>query len=132
MKKYAIVLVSLLILATKSAWAAGPSDIRTAPKTVSLGDITPTQDMWFYEQYLQQYQDPKLAVRKKAEARSEARDQRLAALRWFGLSNSRPRANTDPMHTDYSPRWAANNAVNPDLWLGVGPNYIPVPVERSK
>ena len=61
---------------------------------VSPGELTPTQDMWFYEQYQKQYTDPKVAVRQQAEFRSVERQRRIAALRWFGFSNQRPTALT--------------------------------------
>ena len=59
--------------------------------------------MWFYQQAMRQYQDPKLAVRQAAELRGQQRQQRLAAMQWYGLSNSRPRASSDPFHGDYRP-----------------------------
>ena len=83
-----------------------------------LGDLKPTTEMWFYEQAMRQYQDPKLAVRRNAEQRAEQRQQRLAAMQWYGLSNARPRASSDPIHTDYSPGWASNNAYYPYRWCG--------------
>src|SRR3990172_7417174 len=60
--------------------------------SISPGELAPTQEMWFYEQYQKQYMDPKTTVRLKAEFRAEERMRRIAALRWFGFSNQRPTA----------------------------------------
>jgi hypothetical protein len=56
----------------------------------------------------------------KAEFRTEQRQRRLAARRWYGLSNSRPRMSTDPYHWVQSPYWASNNSAYPYRWQGVG------------
>ena len=91
---------------------------KTEPRATSLGDLKPTTEMWFYEQAMRQYQDPKLAVRRNAEFRGQQRQQRLAAMQWYGLSNARPRASSDPIHTEYSPGWASNNVYYPYRWSG--------------
>lgn len=104
------------------AWAERPdTDYRGFTGTISAGQVTPTPDMWFYEQYMHQYLDPKMTVRRNAESRALQREARLAAIRWFGLSNSRPRASSDPIHGDYSPYWASNNNWYPMRWTGLGP-----------
>ena len=72
--------------------------------------------MWFYDQAMRQYQDPKLAVRRNAELRAEQRQQRLAAMQWYGLSNARPRVSSDPIHTDYSAAWTGGNIYYPNRW----------------
>ncbi len=100
-----------------SAAAQQPANVSAA---ISPGEVTPTPDMWFYQQYVHQYQDPKLAVRRKAEFQAEQRARRLAAMRWFGMSNSRPYAHSDPYHSDYSPRWTSNNYWYPSRWAGTG------------
>jgi len=137
---FAITFSGLLI--TSSAWAQKPaaktqpaapvvtglaekSDIKTQPMvtTVSPGELKATPEMWFYEQYMHQYQDPKMAVRANAEFRAEQRQRRLAAMQWFGFSNSRPRASVDPYNGDYSPGWSSNNSSYPYRWGGVGPTW---------
>ena len=88
--------------------------------------------MWFYEQERLRYQDPKNAVRANAEFRAAQRMRRRAALKWYGLSNSRPTANTDPVHGTYSPRWISNG-YNPSHWSGVGNTTVVIaqdPVRR--
>jgi hypothetical protein len=94
--------------------------------SISVGEVTPTPEMWFYQQYYEQYQDPKLAVRQKAEQRSAQRRARLAAMRWFGFSNSRPRAGTDPVHSDYAPAWTSRNMNYPFRWSGYGVGAVVV------
>ena len=101
--------------------------------TISLGEVTPTPEMWFYQQYVDQYQDSKLAVRQKAEARSAQRRGRIAARRWFGFSNLRPRAGTDVVHGDYSPGWSSRSTNYPFRWGGYGAAAVVVrPVVKSR
>ena len=88
--------------------------------SVSPGELAPTQDMWFYEQYQKQYTDPKTVVRQKAEFRGEERQRRIAALRWFGFSNQRPSACADPVNTDMAPHWTSGNINLPSRWSGGG------------
>ncbi len=75
--------------------------------------------MWFYDQAMRQYKDPKMAVRAKADFRAEQRQRRLESMKWFGFSNSRPRASSDPFHNDYSPGWVACPGYYPSRWNGI-------------
>ncbi len=103
------------------AWAERPAARNTNMQTiVSSGELKATPEMWFYEQALRQYKDPKMMVRANAQYRSEQRLRRLEAMKWFGLSNSRPRVCSDPFHNDYSPHWVANPGYYPSRWNGVG------------
>jgi hypothetical protein len=85
---------------------------------ISAGELAPTQDMWFYEQYQKQYTDPKTVVRQKAEFRAEERMRRISALRWYGFSNQRPAASSDPINSEYAPRWTGGNIYHPFRWNG--------------
>ena len=85
--------------------------------SVSPGELTPTPEMWFYDEDFRRYLDPKLAVRRKAEFRAATRMQRQAALKWFGLSNSRPQASPSLMSMTYSPGWVGNT-YDPFAWRG--------------
>src|SRR5690242_7814648 len=76
---------------------------------ISWGQLQPTAEMWLYEQNKADYLDPKLAVRRNAERKTSERQSRIAAMKWYGLSNSRPIANPTPMCGVYSPGWHANN-----------------------
>ncbi len=86
----------------------------TTTPMVSPGEATP--EMWFYEQALQQYNDPKYAVRANAEFKANQRRQRLAAMQWYGYSNSRPEMGLDPLHSPQQPQWVGNGA-DPNWWV---------------
>lgn len=96
---------------------AAEKDAGISPDSLSMTQLTPEQ--WLYTQEMRRRDDPKEAVRRKAEYRSAQRMHRIAAREWFGFSNSRPVANSDPYHAaGYSPHWSANNAMRPDQWIG--------------
>jgi hypothetical protein len=42
---------------------------------------------------------------------------RIAALKWYGMSNSRPIASATPFSGQYSPGWIANTR-RPFGWIG--------------
>jgi len=50
----------------------------------------------YYEEQLRRYDDPKEAVRRKAEFRAAQRQRRIAAMKWYGYSASRPTVNPTP------------------------------------
>lgn len=85
-------------------------------------EVAPSQvspEMYLYLQELKRHDDPQQAVRRKAEARTAARMQRITAMKWFGMSNSRPQVNPVPFMGVYSPTWAGNGADRYD-WVGIG------------
>ena len=98
-------LLALSICAKASAQQPNLRITNNPPATVSIGEVAPTAEMWMYEQERLRYENPKLAVRAKAEARSSERRARIAAMKWYGLSNSRPVANPTPFTSSYSPAW---------------------------
>jgi hypothetical protein len=86
-----------------------PRNIRREQTTMATqGTLTPTPEMWFYEQERTRYEDAKSAVRRKAEFRAAQRAQREASMKWFGMSNSRPTASPTPIAGTYSPTWVGN------------------------
>ena len=103
-----------------------------APTMFSPGELKATPEMWFYEQNLKEYKDPKNAVRAKAEFAAQQRANRMATMRWFGLSNSRPRVSSDPLHV-YPPAWGSNTPLQPNRWQGTGgqPYYVARPEHRE-
>ena len=113
----AVAVVFLALAASVPTADAQETDTRVG---ISPGEVTPTPEMWFYEQNRREYLDPKLAVRRNAEYHAANRQARLAAMKWFGLSNMRPQANSDPFHGDYSARWTSNNFWFPFRWQAVG------------
>lgn len=88
------------------------------PAPMSLSEMTP--EMWLYLQELRRYDDPQMAVRRKAEFRADQRRRRIASREWFGLSNMRPRANPTPWFGSYSPQWGSNDILRPDRWTANG------------
>jgi hypothetical protein len=111
---------SLAVLFSFEARGDQPAAKRTTPDhTISLGQLTPTPEMWFYDQQMRQYADPHVAVRQKAEFDQFQRQRRLAAQQWFGVSNSRPMASVTPLQGTYSPTWVGNTT-NPMHWAGQG------------
>src|SRR6478735_2566437 len=111
------------ILLALSASAQEPKiDLRRdlAPRSApapdsSIGVVTPTPEMWFYQQERNRHDDPKLAVRRRAEARGEQRQQRLASSKWYGIYNSRPTVSPTPWFSTYSPSWVSNT-YDPAQW----------------
>jgi hypothetical protein len=120
MKRIAIVTAWLLWLSATSVQAERPTPAGMGlSNTVPAGDVKTTPEMWFYEQSLRQYNDPKVAVRAKADFRAQERQRRLESMKWFGFSNARPRASSDPFNNDYAPGWVATPGYYPSRWNGV-------------
>lgn len=89
--------------------------------TLPTGSMPITPEMWFYEQQLREYLNPKLAVRRNAEFRSNQRRHRLASMRWFGFSGARPRSETDPWNGGgYGASWVSSSELHPYSWSGAG------------
>ncbi|HEV3138362.1 MAG TPA: hypothetical protein VGZ26_10670 [Pirellulales bacterium] len=92
----------------------------------SVGVLTPTPEMWFYEQERARHDDPKLTIRRRAELRGLGRQDRLASLKWYGLSNSRPNVSITPWFGSYSANWSSNTP-DPMRWR---PAPVPLVVQR--
>ena len=88
-------------------------DIQTENELIPTPPTTP--EMWYYMQETRRYDDPKQAIRRKAEMKAAQRRDRLAALKWYGMSDSRPTASALPFYGDYSPTWVGNSW-NPYRW----------------
>ena len=73
---------------------AQEADVMASPSDESIADFPSSgemsPEMWLYLQEQKRHDDPKQAVRRKAEMRAAQRQNRLAAQRWFGVSNLRP------------------------------------------
>ena len=95
-----------------------------APKNASSPSDQPTierpsnipADVWKYMESMKRYEDPKLAVRRKAEARAAARQARLEAQRWYGVSPLRPTASPLPFMGSAAPMWVGNSW-DPYRWV---------------
>ncbi len=121
MRNLGMALAAVLVLGGSVVWAAGPGDpgpySQQQSLSIATSPVTPTPEMWFYQQYINQYQDPQTMVRQKAEYAASQRQARLAARRWFGFSNLRPTANIDFIHSPApSPRWSSGSANYPFRW----------------
>lgn len=125
-------LLAALAAGTVRAERPDASQRSRSENRIAVGELQPTPEMWFYEQYQQQHDDPAAAVRSKAEFRAAQRQGRLAAMRWFGQSNSRPQTSSDPFHGDYSPKWTSNNGHYPGRWVGRATPLIVVRSEESR
>lgn len=135
MKRPASALVGLLALWCSTLIAQEPlvARLNTVPTTTlqtplatgeafvppSLAAPAVTPELWIYAQELRRHDDPAQAVRRKAEAKADQRLARLAALKWYGLSNSRPVASSIPTMGQYSPAWIGNGWERFD-WANVG------------
>ena len=133
MRRFALALV-VGLLPTTLAFGQQPSE-RLAPESparetgrmMSPGE---TQEMWFYEQQRRRSEDPQAIVRANAQQRAAERHARLAAMAWFGMSNSRPRANPDPVHGPYSAHWVSNGYQQAE-WVGVGGTTVILQADRG-
>lgn len=99
-----------------------PAELPGEPPVIqgTIPGISPSQmtpEMYLYLHELKRYDDPKQAVRRKAELKTAQRNQRLAAQKWFGVSNARPMASAQPFMDLYSPRWVGNGYNSFD-WIG--------------
>lgn len=102
----------VLTLLTLGCWCLclGPLSAQQpsgSPRDASLADVTPTptESMWLYVQEMRRYDDPRLAVRRNAEARAEQRRARIAASKWLGYSKQRPMVMPTPTTSFYGPQF---------------------------
>lgn len=88
----------------------------TSTPVISPGEVQATPEMWFYEQSIRRYDDPKNAVRAAAEFKANQRRARMAAMDWYGYSNIRPASGIDPFAGPLSPTWIGNGYY-PQTWI---------------
>jgi len=125
--KYAMLAMLGMALTAGLASAQGMA-VADGSLEISPGEVQPTPEMWFYIQEMRRYDDPREAVRRKAEFKSAQRQRRLASQKWFGMSTARPIASPTPFTSTYSPYWASNSW-DPFSWRGVG--HSPIVVRPS-
>ncbi len=94
------------------------------PSVSKSSEVASTPEMWFYEQERLRYEDPNTVARARAEYEANQRQSRLAALKWYGMSNSRPQAGTDANNGVFAPKWTGNMAYG-DNWSIVSPAPLP-------
>ncbi|MFO7902453.1 MAG: hypothetical protein R6U98_07325 [Pirellulaceae bacterium] len=121
------------ILISSGAVAQDPEKLPKSERQplANADEIEPTEDMWFYLQELQRYDDPQIAIRRKEELKAKQRRQRLAAMKWYGYSPGRPPANPMPTMGHHSPMWVGNGS-DPYLWIGNAYLTTTVQVEVAK
>lgn len=99
-----------------------------------LPELAPSQvtpEFYLYMQELRRHDDPQQSVRRKAEARAAARESRIIAMKWYGMSNARPQANPVPfMSGSYSPTWIGSRPERYD-WYGLGYPSVSLRVDQS-
>ena len=115
--KTALVSFVLVVLSASIAAAQQPGPRRPVERTITPANTTP--EMWYYQQEQRRHDDPQQAVRRKAELTTQARMERLAAMKWYGMSNARPMASSTPWMSVYSPSWVGNGPDRYD-WVGFG------------
>ena len=124
--KWLILALSIaFILVAVPAMAQSPptNEIRISSSPTE-GGLAPTSEMWFYQEQLRQYQDPKMSLRRISEEKAAQRRARLAAQRWYGFSKTRPRVGSDIEYGDWGAGWTSGNHYHPSRWSNFGPSVI--------
>jgi hypothetical protein len=118
----------VFVLVAVPAMAQSPptNEIRIGGGFATTGELAPTSEMWFFQEQLRQYMDPKMSLRRIAEEKANQRRARLNALRWYGYSNIRPMVGMDPVHGDWGARWTSGNPYHPSRWSYFGPALVVV------
>jgi hypothetical protein len=119
-----LLLTASMSVAQRPDDAAYPAD-PFSPNATSLEDgnsamATENADEWKEtEEASYQKGDARVMspVQRNAFVKAEQRRQRIAARKWFGLSNSRPVAAANPYFTPYSPSWVGSYW-QPYFWYG--------------
>jgi hypothetical protein len=112
-------LVVLGIMAT-SCLAAGKGNMMST----GSGDA-PQEQSWNREQTTSAKTDARAYIQQRAQVRAQQRQDRIAAMNWYGMSNSRPNAATTPFTSRYSSVWEMPGG-RPYSWTPAWsrPNYI--------
>lgn len=93
--------------------APSPSDLR----------FEQTPEFYMFMKAMERYDDPRQAVRRKAEQKAAERRGRLATQKWYGYSQSRPAANPVPWMGSFAQRWVGNSG-NPYHWVEYWPTTV--------
>jgi hypothetical protein len=81
-------------------------------------------DDWYYNSETPQPLTPRQMQQQKSQIVAAQRMSRLAAMRWYGMSNERPTATATPFSGVYSPAWQMPGG-RPFAWYGASrPTYI--------
>ncbi len=135
MKWLPIAVALLVVLMAVPAEAQTPAETGSTLRYsggITLGEVTATPEMWFYQEQMSRRDDPKEAVRRKAEFRTAQREARLAARRWFGVSLSRPMTSTAIMNGESAAVWTGGNPLYPYQWRGTAPVIVVNRFDRAR
>lgn len=110
-----------LALAALAFFAAEPA-LAQQPQPGATGQATPAPEAWYYQRPLRREVDPWTLVHRRAAQQAAQRQARIAAMKWYGLSNSRPTVNPTPWGSRYrySPVWRFS-ASHPFAWPAAAP-----------
>lgn len=118
-------LLSSAALAQNPTFRLAQREEERGEPEISLGELTPTPSMWLYLQQRRDHLDPMLAVRRKAEFQAEQRQQRIAAMDWYGFSAARPRMAHTPFTSRYaSPTWTGSDGYDPFRFTQRRPTFL--------
>lgn len=119
MKKRWMLACLISAILTGQVVAQRPAAPRRESRPGRAARVAPREAESYYAPRVTGYDDPATAVRRKAAFRAAQRMQRIAALRWYGMSKSRPMASSTPWASTYSPTWTSNTR-RPYAWRGSG------------
>ena len=128
MKKLMVLLT--LTAVSLVAQASAQDSVGPIPTPARATPVPQTDNADFYRQRVRRYDEGAMAVRRKAQYRAQQRMLRISALKWFGLSNSRPSASSTPWSGLYSAAWVSNSR-RPQAWVG-GTHSTVVVIPRSE
>lgn len=119
----ALLVVLMAIPAQVQAPAENESTMRFSGG-ITPGEVTATPEMWFYQEQMLRRDDPKEAVRRKAEFRTAQREARIESRRWFGVSLMRPMTSTAIMDGEAAAVWTGGDPFYPYRWPGRTPAIV--------
>ena len=119
--------LSALSLAQESPFDARRDEPVALEAQAPVPTMPQSTEMWLYERERERYEDPKTAIRRKAELKSVQRAERLAALQWYGMSNSRPTYNLTPFFGGYQSGFWGSNTYDPSRWRPITPYVVVQP-----
>jgi len=125
----------LVVMMAMSAEAQAPAENNSSMRFsggITPGEVTATPEMWFYQEQMNRRDDPKEAVRRKAEFRTAQREARLAARRWYGVSLSRPTTSTAIMNGESAAVWTGSDPLYPYRWRNTSPVVVVNQFGRSR
>ena len=125
-------LVVLMAMPTQAQTPAESGSTLRFSGGITPGEVTATPEMWFYQQQMNRWDNPKEAIRRKAEFRSAQREARLASRRWFGVSLARPMTSTAVLNGEHAATWTGGSPLHPYQWSGAAPVVIVERMDRSR